>query len=448
MARRQRSGLGTVVVSVVLIVAAFVTATVVPLRHLRDIQQAAVDIETDAVPSLEELVAARRSIERIERVGTSPGAGDVLSVRARLRAHAADLQRHIDRYRALPGHPAERIEWHVFEPCMHTMLSVIDSWTPSAESRQALDAAVDCEHGFILNATELNAEHIRRFADDIETVRSAAWRTAVALNALGVVIAGVLLWWASRAVRRSAAAEQRTNALLEARALELEMFARRVAHDLVAPLAPARLWLERLLDADDAFTRRAVGRALSSIGNVVNVVDGLLAFARSAGRSGPSSHSDIDEIAREVIASFEEAAAAKGVQLQLTSPGPTALDVHRGIVSSVLSNLVQNAIRYIGTGASLRVTVRIHDRGERVRIEVNDTGPGIPEHLRKAIFEPYFRASESERGLGLGLATAKRLVEAYDGTIGVESTGEGSTFWFELPRSREPQAPRRDLPPA
>ena len=81
------------------------------------------------------------------------------------------------------------------------------------------------------------------------------------------------------------------------------------------------------------------------------------------------------------------------------------------------------------------VHVRIEPRHDCVRFEVEDTGPGLPPELVSHAFDPYVRgAGTSEPGLGLGLATVRRLVEGHFGRYGVVSRpGEGALFWFELP---------------
>ena len=73
-----------------------------------------------------------------------------------------------------------------------------------------------------------------------------------------------------------------------------------------------------------------------------------------------------------------------------------------------------------------------------VCVEIEDNGPGLPPGAEERVFEPFRRlAQSSQPGIGLGLATVKKLVEAYQGRVGVSSRlGRGSTFWFELPRAR------------
>jgi signal transduction histidine kinase len=104
----------------------------------------------------------------------------------------------------------------------------------------------------------------------------------------------------------------------------------------------------------------------------------------------------------------------------------------------LVGNLVRNAIKYMDDGAVRRVSVRVAIEDSYVRTEVVDTGPGIASADLPSLFEPYFRLGHDRRtdGLGLGLATVKKLAEGHHGAVGVTSElGRGSTFWFTLPRA-------------
>ena len=136
-------------------------------------------------------------------------------------------------------------------------------------------------------------------------------------------------------------------------------------------------------------------------------------------------------------------ADSKGLRLLLDAQAeapPARAD--RGAVEQVLTNLVDNAVKYCPSGTSVTVRVRAEDDDPQsyVRIEVEDTGPGIePRHLPR-LFERFYRVdsgrSRDMGGTGLGLSIVKHLVEAMKGSVGVDSTpGKGSTFWFVLPRS-------------
>jgi signal transduction histidine kinase len=101
----------------------------------------------------------------------------------------------------------------------------------------------------------------------------------------------------------------------------------------------------------------------------------------------------------------------------------------------VLQNLLRNAIKYIGDGPRRLVRAWADVTGARVRLVVEDTGPGIPPGMERAVFQPYVRGPRArEPGFGLGLATVKRLVESREGKVGVSSAPQrGARFWVELP---------------
>jgi CheY-like chemotaxis protein len=106
----------------------------------------------------------------------------------------------------------------------------------------------------------------------------------------------------------------------------------------------------------------------------------------------------------------------------------------------VVSNLVANAVRHTQSG---RVLLGARRRGERLRLQVMDTGPGIEKTAQARIFEEFYRLpSAGGHGFGLGLATVKRLCDAAGYTLGLESVpGCGSTFWVELPLADAPATP-------
>jgi signal transduction histidine kinase len=105
----------------------------------------------------------------------------------------------------------------------------------------------------------------------------------------------------------------------------------------------------------------------------------------------------------------------------------------------VLANLLGNAAKFVVEGSELprRIAVRVHEEAHTAHVEVEDNGPGIPQEAEQRIFEPFRRLSTTRQaGFGLGLATVKKIVEAYHGQLGVRSRpAKGSVFWFELPKA-------------
>ena len=102
-------------------------------------------------------------------------------------------------------------------------------------------------------------------------------------------------------------------------------------------------------------------------------------------------------------------------------------------VDVVLTNLLGNAIRHTASGG--RIAARLRRDGRTVRLEVQDTGEGIPAQYRERIFERFFQVPGTKRGgVGLGLYISREIVRAHGGEMGLESEeGKGSTFWFTLP---------------
>jgi len=167
------------------------------------------------------------------------------------------------------------------------------------------------------------------------------------------------------------------------------------------------------------------------------MVDGIFEFARSGGRPEPGARADLEEVVEQVVDEVRQAEAPEPPEIVVEPFAPREVACARGVVASVLSNLTRNAAKFMRDSAHRRITVRVRDDGAMVRVEVEDTGPGVPLGLERIIFEPYARAEGvTQPGLGLGLATVKRLCEAYGGAVGVRSSASrGATFWVTFPRA-------------
>jgi len=145
---------------------------------------------------------------------------------------------------------------------------------------------------------------------------------------------------------------------------------------------------------------------------------------------------DVSGIVREVVEADEALAQHQDVALEALSPGgPVVARCDRDRVYRVVQNLVGNALKFTEDG---KITITLDKDGERVRVRVRDTGPGIPVESLPTIFDKWSQAhSETvseKRGTGLGLAICKGIVEAHGGAISVESDpGEGTEFTFTLP---------------
>jgi signal transduction histidine kinase len=127
--------------------------------------------------------------------------------------------------------------------------------------------------------------------------------------------------------------------------------------------------------------------------------------------------------------------ASSAIAIEIDVAEDLSVACSEGVLTSVLSNLLNNAVRYMGDAPVRRIELAAEQRNGRVHCEVCDSGPGVDPEKTRTLFAPQVAASRSRGpGLGLGLATVKRLVEAHDGSAGYRARrGGGSIFWFDLP---------------
>jgi signal transduction histidine kinase len=226
---------------------------------------------------------------------------------------------------------------------------------------------------------------------------------------------------------------------LEALRRELVAWA---GHDLRTPLASIRGIVEALADdiVEDPETRqRYLHTARRDIQNLSALIDDLFEMAQldAGGLKLERMPASLTDLISDTLESFNQLAANAGVQLDgSVAPGvdPVLMDVQR--IGRVLNNLVSNAIRHTRAGGLVSLMASRSDGG--VRVEVLDSGEGIPPDALPQVFDRFYRGDTSRNratgGAGLGLAIARGIVEAHGGKIGVESApGAGSRFYFTLP---------------
>lgn len=211
-----------------------------------------------------------------------------------------------------------------------------------------------------------------------------------------------------------------------------------VAHDLRNPLNVIAMSAELLRDLPLPEDRRArqLGMILDSAMRMDRLIQDLLDVARMEGgrlQLRRQSH-DPEVLAREAVDLNAARAADKSLRLDVVSTGvapPVWADRDR--ILRLLSNLIDNAVKFTPAGG--RVEVRVEEAEQGARFAVADTGPGIASDELPQLFQPFWQArGGSGEGAGLGLAIARGIVEAHGGTIWAESVpGEGSTFHFTIP---------------
>ena len=228
-------------------------------------------------------------------------------------------------------------------------------------------------------------------------------------------------------------------------------FLSRMSHELRTPMN-AILGFAQLLEMEELNDEQqeAVGHILRGGRHLLDLINEVLDLSRiEAGRLSLSNEAvAVADALHEIIDFIQPLASERDIRL---NPCPETNDfilADRQRLKQILINLVSNAIKY--NRASGSVTIRCEKIDSSLRILISDTGFGIPEEKRAQLFTPFERCGaeqSSVEGTGLGLAVAKRLVEAMGGMIGVETTvGLGTTFWIQLPLTESPLE-REELQP-
>jgi len=223
-----------------------------------------------------------------------------------------------------------------------------------------------------------------------------------------------------------------------------------VAHDLRSPLAVVTTLSELLLDGGagelsdeqreilDVMTRSLVSMRtlVESLLDLSSVESGVVRLSLESFALAPALREDVRQnlplLGRRAIHAeldLDPIEARFGEE-------PARVHADRSKLHQVIDNLLGNVAKYAPDGST--VTVRARPEGRFVRVEIADEGPGIPEDEVRTLFTPFGRTSVRPRGgeasTGLGLAIARRIVEAQGGEVGVVSrVGQGSTFHFTLP---------------
>jgi signal transduction histidine kinase len=222
------------------------------------------------------------------------------------------------------------------------------------------------------------------------------------------------------------------------------------SHDILQPLNAARLYVTSLVERRREGEDELVGNVDASLEAVEEILGALLDISRlDTGAMKPELEGfRVDALFRQLEVDFAPLARAKGLDLKFV---PTALAVRsdRRLLRRLLANLVSNAIKYTPKG---RVLVGCRRRGARVRIDVYDTGIGIPKSKRQLIFGEFKRLDEGAqvaRGLGLGLSIVERIARVLEHKVELASeVGRGSHFAVRVPQAPALAAERAARAPA
>jgi two-component system, OmpR family, sensor histidine kinase BaeS len=230
--------------------------------------------------------------------------------------------------------------------------------------------------------------------------------------------------------------DQMAAALEEQERMRREFIAN-AAHELRTPLTNLQGYLEALRDG-------VVEPERETFMSLWEEADRLVRLSRSldqlaAGDAGTQDHHpeelDLREIVRMALDLVRPAARAASLEIEADLPRPIAVTADPDRIAQVLSNLLNNAIRYTPAGG--RVSVRAERRPDDVLVSIVNTGSSIPADDLPHIFERFYRVEKSRDrargGAGIGLSIVQQLVEAAGGRVGADSSGGLTRFWFTLP---------------
>jgi signal transduction histidine kinase len=215
-----------------------------------------------------------------------------------------------------------------------------------------------------------------------------------------------------------------------------------ISHELRTPLGAILIWAQLLKsdDVDPGAVTRAVGMIERSTKTLAQLIDDLLDASRIiAGKlTFETRPLELRPVIEAALDAASPAAEAKGVRLERSLPGPLPpVAGDPGRLQQVVGNLLANAVKFTPEGG--RIEVRLARSGSTAHVTIIDTGSGISPEFLPFIFERFRQAdttsTRKQKGLGLGLAIARQIVQLHGGTIEAASAGDGrgSTFTVKLP---------------
>ena len=271
------------------------------------------------------------------------------------------------------------------------------------------------------------------------------------IASIGILMMGIAIGSASSAPK------SKNNAQLEVLKQEKEKaenlaklkaeFLNQVSHELRTPLAVIIGYIECITDGlygdIDNRHQEILQVVAKQSSHLKNMIDQILIYSRLEAAKQPLRIDDLplNKLIADMRETFDFLCRQKGLELHWELPhSPIKIRSDAVRVKEVISNLLQNAVKYTDRG-SITVRVATLSKSDSIAVEVEDTGMGIAAHHLPNIFDPFMQAhktsSENSRGgIGLGLSIVKKHVEQIKGTISVRSEiGEGSTFTVVMPRN-------------
>lgn len=253
-------------------------------------------------------------------------------------------------------------------------------------------------------------------------------------------IGGIIVFSELITGRKQAEAE-REKLLVEltARNLEMENFVYTISHDLKTPLITiggfASLLSKDLAKKDLKTAHDSLAEIDKAVEQMKGHIEDLLMLSRTGRVAAEKIPIDLGELVGSVLKMFAQQIRETRAKIHVAADLPVIMADPEGL-RRVFTNLIDNALKYRREDASPVIEIGAARTDDAIGFFVRDNGTGIRARYREHIFELFQRADSKTEGTGVGLAIARRVIEVHGGRMWVDSkTGQGSTFWIELPAS-------------
>ncbi|HEY6277534.1 MAG TPA: HAMP domain-containing sensor histidine kinase [Streptosporangiaceae bacterium] len=355
---------------------------------------------------------------------------------ARVAQLLGSIQDQLDHIR--PGSEAARSALMLYAAAIREEFGLVQTGL-TAQARQLDAMLVEPAFRDLAGTLEQAVRMNTRSAEDADRLATAGDILAVAI---GLAVVSLLLLRFAATRRALAAAEVEERLLRETDKAKDNMISV-VSHDLRTPLTSIVGYLEMVTDGEagpltDA-QRQFLAVARRNADRLIAIVTDLLFIARGEeGRIELSlAELSLAQAAAEAIEDQRLEARQSGVSLRLaaSTAAPILADRHR--VDLLLGNLLSNALKFTPSGGTVEVAVG--QANGHIRLEVSDTGIGIPEEHQALVFERFFRTPDTIGlpGVGLGLSIVKVIADAHGAAVSVSSApGGGTTFRIDFPAGR------------
>ncbi len=226
---------------------------------------------------------------------------------------------------------------------------------------------------------------------------------------------------------------------LRRRNRELDLFAQTVAHDLKTPLSVVDGYVQLMLKEknEPEEMEKYLRNCQQAVRRMEELIDSLLEYARAGAPDGDVRPVSAARVAEEAVKEREMLLGRRGARIKITDRFARSplIRVSALKLRQVISNLLDNAVKYVEPGREPVVELDADWDGAEVTFHVRDNGRGIPAEDLDKVFLPFWRrGTHPETGLGIGLSTVKHAVESWGGRIWVDSApGVGSVFHFTAP---------------